>query len=305
MGRDRGASINRSRLAQKYPMKLVNAILLAFANSIGLPQDLLYVVDGQRTLEHEQHFEMNLMLAGEDPAVLQHRLPPPQVQLSGQDRPGDHTGAPSPGNCHDKLDGNCPVQDLLAVEEDDAPPPSDPPANRENFPGSHPLSLEALVKRAHDGLGHPGKDRFVRILANSKASQRVLDIAKNLKCSVCEKFKLPKPSRAGAPPREIGLNEIVGVDSFQVRVPFSNKTKYCLNVVDYGSHFQMVIPLNGHTAHETRAGYRLWLKVFGPPRKLLCDLGREFQKEFENLAEADGTELLPSSLEDARTTWFC
>lgn len=29
----------------------------------------------------------------------------------------------------------------------------------------------------------------------------------------------------------------------------------------------------------------------------MCDLGREFQKEFENLAEADGTELLPSALE--------
>lgn len=41
----------------------------------------------------------------------------------------------------------------------------------------------------------------------------------------------------------------------------------------------------------------MWLRIFGPPRKLLCDLGREFQKEFENLAEADGTELLPSALE--------
>eukprot|EP00435_Cladocopium_sp_Y103_P022263 s4919_g5.t1 len=37
--------------------------------------------------------------------------------------------------------------------------------------------------------------------------------------------------------------------------------------------------------------------VFGRPRKLLCDLGKEFQKEFETMAEADGTELIPSSLE--------
>ena len=124
-----------------------------------------------------------------------------------------------------------------------------------------------------------------------------MDIARNLKCSVCEKFKRPKPCRAGAPPREIGLNDVVGIDSFQVRVPFSQKTKYCLNVIDYSSHFQLVIPLQGHTAHEARAGYRLWLKIFGPPRQLLCDLGKEFQKEFETMAEADGTELLPSSLE--------
>ena len=59
----------------------------------------------------------------------------------------------------------------------------------------------------------------------------------------------------------------------------------------------MVVPLSDHTALAARQGYRQWIKVFGPPRKLLCDLGREFQKQFEDYAEADGTELLPSSLE--------
>ena len=65
----------------------------------------------------------------------------------------------------------------------------------------------------HDGLGHPGKERFLRILANSKASSKVMEIAKSLKCSVCEKFRLPRPSRVAAPPKEIGLNEIVGIDT--------------------------------------------------------------------------------------------
>ena len=137
------------------------------------------------------------------------------------------------------------AESLAGDAEIDPEPPDKP--EPEHFSGSHPLSLEALVRRAHDGLGHPGRDRFLRILKNSKASQKVMDIAKNLKCSVCEKFKLPRPSRVGAPPREIGLNEVVGIDTFQLRVPFSNKTKYCLNVVDYGSHFQLVIPLTGHT----------------------------------------------------------
>ena len=60
--------------------------------------------------------------------------------------------------------------------------------------------------------------------------------------------------------------EVVGIDTFQVRVPFSNKTKYCLNIVDYSSssHFQLVVPLAGHTAHETRV-YRMWLKILDRP----------------------------------------
>ena len=299
MGRDRGASINRSRMAQKYPVKLIMAILAAFANSIGLPHDLLYVIDGQRTIEAEEHFELSLVLCGE--LAENQALLPFQNMISqpGTARDPLDQGCGGPGKCADRPPEPESLHDLLAVNEaeDQEPPESVAAAERENFPGSHPLSLEALVKRAYDGLGHPGRDRFLRILKNSKASDRVLNIARNMKCSVCEKFQLPRPSRAGAPPKEIGLNEVVGIDTFQVRVPFSNKTKYCLNIVDYSSHFQLVIPLAGHSAHETRVGYRLWLKIFGPPRKLLCDLGREFQKEFENLAETDGTELLPSSLE--------
>ena len=194
-----------------------------------------------------------------------------------------------------------PVAEIHAVSSessDSAEAESLNPYRERSFPGTHPLSLEALVRRAHDeGLGHPGRERFLRILTNSKASKKVLEIAKNLHCSVCEKFKLPKPARAGAPPKEVGLNEIVGVGTIQVRAPFSKKTIYCLNIVDYSSHFQLTVPLTDHTAQGTRAGYRMWLKIFGPPRKLLCDLGKEFRKEFEHLAESDGSELLPSSLE--------
>eukprot|EP00434_Breviolum_minutum_P025504 symbB.v1.2.022535.t1/scaffold2006.1/size92704/3 len=173
-------------------------------------------------------------------------------------------------------------QDIYALrfgEEEGEPSEPVNQYKERSFPGTHHLSLEALVRRAHEGLGHPGRDRFLRILTNSKASKKVLEIAKNLQCS------------------EIGLNEVIGVDTIQLRAPFSKKTKYCLNIVDYSSHFQLVVPLSDHTAHGARAGYRMWLKIFGPPRKLLCDLGKEFRKEFETLAESDGTEVLPSSLE--------
>ena len=272
MGRDRGSPVNRSRLAQKYPLGLVNAILIAYAISIGLTHDLLYVIEGFKVLQSDAALENHLLIDGmvQDVAEI--------YQVSKNAKEG--------------------ALELHPLDEAVEAVP------RENFPGSHPLSLEALVKRAHDGLGHPGKERFLRILANSKASPKVMEIAKSLKCSVCEKFKLPRTARAAAPPKEIGLNEIVGVDTIQLRAPFSNKTKYCINIVDYSSHFQLIVPLTGHTAEATRVGSRLWLKIFGAPRKLLCDLGREFQKQFETLAEADGSELLPSSLESPEQRGF-
>lgn len=265
MGRAVGSQWNRSRLAQKYPYALVAAILTAYVQTVGLSTlRPLYFIDANEVLQNDITMDQHWLLAGED---LHSRMANNEIHAL-QDQEGEDTGA-DPVN----------------------------PYRERSFPGTHPLSLEALVRRAHEGLGHPGRERFLRILTNSKASRRVLEIAKSLHCSVCEKFKQPKPSRAGAPPKEIGLNEVVGVDTIQLRAPFSKKTKYCLNIVDYSSHFQLVVPLADHTAHGARAGYRMWLKVFGPPRKLLCDLGKEFQKEFESMAEADGSELLPSSLE--------
>ena len=284
MGKAQGASINRSRLAQKYPPALINAVLGAYAVSVGLAGSRIYVLDANEVIQNEAVFESHFV------KELKNLPQPHELHVAEADNEEEIEIGSDP----EPVAGNGPDQE---------PDPEDRPRQR-SFPGTHPLSLEALVKRAHEGLGHPGKERFLRILTSSKASPKVLEIARNLRCSICEKFKLPKPSRAGAPPKEIGLNEIVGIDSIQLRTPFSKKTKYCLNIIDYHSHFQLIVPLRDHTALEARLGYRLWLKIFGPPRKLLCDLGKEFQKQFENAVEADGTELIPSYLETPEQRGF-
>jgi len=70
-----------------------------------------------------------------------------------------------------------------------------------------------------------------------------------------------------------------------------------LNIVDWASRFQMMVPLAGHTPGAARRAYLQWVKLFGPPETLYTDLGREFKGAFEIGAEQDSTFIEPSSLE--------
>ena len=120
--------------------------------------------------------------------------------------------------------------------------------NEVDDPGSHALpgtrgrEPRQLLQRAHEGLGHPQIDRFIRILKGAKASKEVLTEAQKSQCSVCEKFKLTRPP----PPREFGINEVVVLDTVWL-THLGQQKKVALNIIDYSSHFQMMIPLKGQS----------------------------------------------------------
>ena len=166
-----------------------------------------------------------------------------------------------------------------------------------HFPGMGSITLEGMVRRAHEGLGHPETQRFVRILRHSKAPEEAINIAKGLRCSVCESYKLPEPSRSAAPPREdLYINDLVGIDTVHLR-DHRDRPVPALNMIDWHTHFQLVVPMAAETSAEARKAYRQWIRFFGAPKKVLVDLGSEFKAEFKQQIEADGTEFLPSSLE--------
>eukprot|EP00435_Cladocopium_sp_Y103_P061731 s325_g23.t1 len=66
-----------------------------------------------------------------------------------------------------------------------------------------PFSLPQLVKRAHDGLGHPSNDRLVRILRHAGASNEAIKVAREHKCAVRARQEKVKPPRPAAR-RELG-----------------------------------------------------------------------------------------------------
>lgn len=102
--------------------------------------------------------------------------------------------------------------------------------------GSRQLTLERLVRRAHEGLGHPEINRFLRILRVSHVKPETLEIAKDLKGSVRQSFQTPAARRHSAPPREnLHFNALAGVDSVTLR-NHKHDTVPALNICDYSSH---------------------------------------------------------------------
>jgi hypothetical protein len=133
-------------------------------------------------------------------------------------------------------------------------------------------------------------------LKDAKASPEAVALAKKLTCSVCEQHAATRPPRRAAPPKNLQVNQIVGIDTIYLP-DYRGKRRMALNIVDWASRFQMMIPLPGHTPAAARRAYLQWVRLFGPPEKLYTDLGREFKGVFELGAEHDSTYIEPSSLE--------
>ena len=91
------------------------------------------------------------------------------------------------------------------------------------------------------------------------------------------------------PPQE--FNQVVGIDLFFVFALDHQKFIPVLSVVDWGTLFHQCAILKNKTADAVRRCYRrLWVRPFGPPRKLVSDLGREFTGAgFTKRVVADGT----------------
>ena len=118
----------------------------------------------------------------------------------------------------------------------------------------------------------------------------------NSQCAACQRNSTVRPARRAAPPRELEINEIVGIDV--IWLPTENgKSQPALNCNDWATHFQMMIPMADKNPNSLREAYRHWLRFLGPPKTLASDLGREFEGVFACQAETDGTYIDPGSVE--------
>ena len=158
------------------------------------------------------------------------------------------------------------------LEPEDEHEEGETPENSEQrLPLHSRFPMERLLHRAHVGLGHPTSDRFVRILRYAKAKPEVIEAAKHLRRSVCQRHSQVKPARRSAPPKELkelAFNECVGVDVIFLPT-LGSRSRPALNVIDWSSKFQLMIPMDNKKPGHVREAYRHWLRLFGPPKRMV------------------------------------
>ena len=262
LGSNQGGS--RAAQAQHYPDQLIDEILKGYTDYLGDEQKVNYVEYPAilRQIETEQQREQRV---GREVLAVE------EIEPRSQDEPMvGNQGRPD---------------DMPDIEE-----------SIKRLPRERAFSMEHLVRRAHEGLGHPGNDRLARILKSAGARKEAVDYAKQLQCAVCDQHRKTRAPRQAAPPRELHVNSIVGADTVYLPT-WDKKTRPALNIVCWASRFQLVVPLSGPNPVAARRACLQWIKFLGPPEKLYVDLGKEFGHPFNLGAEGDATLIEPSALE--------
>ena len=156
--------------------------------------------------------------------------------------------------------------------------------------------LKPVLMKLHKNLGHPPNHDLVRVLKNSQASDQAIRLAKELTCPICESQRKPSVPLPAQPRKISEVNQQVGLDIKHLRGWLPNQKIKALNLVDYASGFQKMIPF---FVTETSAVIRQlfqehWVTWLGPPKDLILDSAKTNLGEgMAGPTELQGTNVRP------------
>ena len=129
------------------------------------------------------------------------------------------------------------------------------------------------VQRLHRNLGHPAPDALADLLTARGAHPTVIAAAKEYKCVACLKHKKPNQVAPSSMPQPKTFNEVLQADVFYLK-PADRKFAV-LSIADVGTKFMAAYLLHEETSKSyITALEKMWVRHFGPPKKLISDEGR-------------------------------
>ncbi|OLP96995.1 Major facilitator superfamily domain-containing protein 6 [Symbiodinium microadriaticum] len=240
-----------------------------------------FVMNGRRYVTSSPSF-VTALRAGKDAAL--DDLAAMTLQGIERQLDEDHQA----GNVHEGLaaetfDGDGSLLDLEEDESDVDEP--GPVTEEERTVKAIPVAVRQAVRRLHENTGHRSPLRLARALVIAGAPPEAILAAKQLKCSLCDERRPPKVQRPASLPGPRDPGDQVGIDIFDVFDGVGTRFSV-LHAVDAATRFQMAVLVERKASEEVVNFIReRWAPVFGVPRTLVCDQGREFiSHELEDFA---------------------
>ena len=163
-----------------------------------------------------------------------------------------------------------------------------------------PEQIRMSLKRLHNNLGHPSNQDLVRVLTNAGGSKEAIEEAKKYSCEVCIQRQRPTPSLPASAHQILDFGHRVGLDVKLLPGWNQNQKVKCLNIVDYGSSFQVMCPF-----YESETGPLLkrlfdehWLHWAGRPVEIIVDPAQtNLSEAFAGAQEQSGIRVLSIAAE--------
>ena len=147
---------------------------------------------------------------------------------------------------------------------------SDEPENQEQV-----SKVKNSLKKLHNNLGHPSTRSLKRVLKNAGASETALRLAEHVEasCDICQQRVRPTPALPAAPNHFHDFNHRIGWDVKALSGWKLNQKIKCLNIVDFASSFQVMLPFYERERSELIKQLYLkgWQQWAGVPVEVLVD----------------------------------
>lgn len=135
------------------------------------------------------------------------------------------------------------------------------------------------IVKLHKQFGHASSDNIIKLLRNTgktvkeDESRMIRDIVHN--CEICALYKKPTPRPAVSLPRSQDVNVIVAMDLHQLE-----PNLWFFHMIDEFSRFSNAVIIRSKVASVIVQKFlQYWVSIFGSPKKVLSDNGREFDNE--------------------------
>eukprot|EP00435_Cladocopium_sp_Y103_P016924 s2219_g4.t1 len=163
-----------------------------------------------------------------------------------------------------------------------------------------PEQIHSSLKKLHANLGHPSNTDLVRVLTNAGGSKEAIAAARTFHCEVCVQRQRPTPVIPASAHQILDFGHRVGIDVKILPGWRTNQRVKCLNIVDYGSSFQMMCPF-----YEVETGKLIqelfqekWVSWAGRPVEILLDPAQTNMSEaFTGAQEMAGVRVLSIAAE--------